>query len=50
MNRWGVRAFFLSAGEKLGAMRKNDINNSTPMVYNRMLCPVGFLFSVGIRS
>ena len=37
MNRWGVRTFFLSAGEKFGAGRKIDINNSTPMVYDRML-------------
>jgi hypothetical protein len=37
MHRWGVRAFFLSAGEKFGAEQKTVINDLTPMVYDRML-------------
>jgi hypothetical protein len=38
MNRWGVRAFFLSAGEKFGAGRKTAAIHSTPMVYDHALC------------
>jgi hypothetical protein len=44
MNRWGGRAFFLSAGEKFGAGRKIVAIHSTPMVYDRMLWACYYLF------